>query len=487
MKKFLEKIFNIIFVIILFYIIYSMYTTNVKKSYNETTLYITSIIYILIMTFLYKKCQKKEIKKKMFIILFFIILILQLIVAYLFKVIPSWDFGIIHKESVNFSNKINNIEYFCKYPNNIPTMIILKCVYYIFNMLNIKQYINIGISINIFAIDLSIIMLILIIKEILGKEKAFFALFFISVMPVIYLSVPIFYTDTLSMPFPIMIIYIYLKMKKQQDIKNKIISSFCLDIVTVIGMNIKVTVGIIFIAIIIYEILLNKKQKMKNILYPILSICFIMLLIILEVLTFKYSLNQYYDKLRNESMPPTHFIMMALKGDGGFNDKDEKLTSSLKTREEKIATNIKEIKERIQKYDTLEKKINFITFKQLRIWNSGTYFLPPLLSKNNVRSGKIQDLIYKDNEIYIYISQVQRVCLMILILISTFYEKGEEKKLNNSINIISRFSVLGLIIFFTFWEVNPRYIINYILVFTLIEILGIDILNNNFIKIKEKI
>ena len=135
----------------------------------------------------------------------------------------------------------------------------MKIIFYTFKLLNIKQYINVGITVNILAIDLSILMVVLVVKEILGKEKAFFTLFFITLMPIIYLSVPIFYTDTLSMPFTIMILYLYLKLKKQQNTRNKIIYSILIGIITVLGMNIKVTVGIIYIAILIYEIILNKK------------------------------------------------------------------------------------------------------------------------------------------------------------------------------------------------------------------------------------
>ena len=64
---------------------------------------------------------------------------------------------------------------------------------------------------------------------------------------------------------------------------------------------------------------------------------------------------------------------------------------------------------------------------------------------------------------------------MILLVISSLYKEKKEEELKDTINVISRISILGLILFFTFWEIRSRYIINYIPIFTLIQILGIEI------------
>lgn len=481
MKDFFKKIFNVIFVIIIIYMIYSMYMYKLKTSYNRTMLYVVSILYIMIMILCFRKISKKHIKKYMFIILGIIIVTIQIICAYLFKVYPSWDFGIVYREATDFFGKVDSIDYFCKYPNNIPILIFLKIIFYTFKLLNIKQYINVGITVNILAIDLSILMVVLVVKEILGKEKAFFTLFFITLMPIIYLSVPIFYTDTLSMPFTIMILYLYLKLKKQQNTRNKIIYSILIGIITVLGMNIKVTVGIIYIAILIYEIILNKKNNFR--LYTLLSLGIIIMLIILETLVFKY-LFKYSDKLYNESFPVTHHIMMALDNNGTYTLKDEEFTTSFKTRKEKKKANIEEINIRLKKYDTLNKKIKFITSKEIMIWNDGTYDIPQLLNNGHINNGKIQNSIYKNNDIYVYISQMQRVSMMILLVVSSLYKDDKKEENNDAVNVISRLSILGLILFFLFWEIRSRYIINYIPIFVVTQIIGIELLDK---KLKKRI
>lgn len=474
MKKFLNAIFDVIFVIAILFLIRGIIQNNI-------TSYAKIIIYIILMLFIYKKIQKVKIKKYMFILLFLIIVVLQIVSAYFFKVIPAWDFGSVYNEANVFSEKIRNLDYFCRYPNNIPVMFILKTIFYICKIFGLTHTLNIGIAVNIIAIDLSIIMLILVIKELLGKEKAFFTLLFVFIMPIIYLAVPIFYTDTFSMSFPILIIYIYIKLKKEENKKKKTIYSILLGVVTVIGINIKITVGITFIAILIYEIMLCKEQEIKNILYSIFAVITIVTIILSEVAIFKFAFKDL-EKLRNESFPITHFIMMALSRSGRYNPQDVRFTASFKTKEEKINANIEEIKVRLREYDTFGKFINFIRVKELQIWNDGTYFMPTLLSQYNVRDGKIHNLIYEKG--FIWISKLQRELLMVMMLVATFYKRGKKEE---SINIISRLSILGLIIFFSFWEISSRYIINYIPILTLIEILGMEVLNNRINEFKEKI
>lgn len=207
------------------------------------------------------------------------------------------------------------------------------------------------------------------------------------------------------------------------------------------------------------------------------------MLIILETLVFKY-LFKYSDKLYNESFPVTHHIMMALDNNGTYTLKDEEFTTSFKTRKEKKKANIEEINIRLKKYDTLNKKIKFITSKEIMIWNDGTYDIPQLLNNGHINNGKIQNSIYKNNDIYVYISQMQRVSMMILLVVSSLYKDDKKEENNDAVNVISRLSILGLILFFSFWEIRSRYIINYIPIFVVTQIIGIELLDK---KLKKRI
>lgn len=477
MKKFLTNAFNFVFFILIFYLFTNM-LLNTKI--NNVFIDVCAILYIFIIYSLKNKISKVNISNYMFIIVFFIIIILQSISGYLFKVLPTWDFGIIHNEAKNFSFEIKNLNYFCRYPNNIPTAYLLRFVYFVANLFNIKKLINVGIGFNIFMIDISILLIVLTVKEIFGKNKAFFILFDIALMPIIYLIVPIFYTDTFSMPFVIASVYLYLKFLKAKNKNRKIWYSILMSFIIFLGMNIKITVGIIFVAILIYEIFL-KKQTLKNIVYPLISTFSLLCFIVLEIFIFKYNCT-YIKRIENERYGFFHYVMMSTSSQGGFVDSDVEYTASFKTKEEKKQADIKRWKQKMIKYDTPQKFIMMITKKQLQIWNVGNYHIAGLLYDDAIRIGSIQDLVYKNNKLFLTFMQIQRISTVLLIIISIFYTKRE--KYEKEINYIARLSVLGFILFFSFWEVAPRYLIHFIPILILLHIYALETLNQIFAKLK---
>ena len=463
MKKFFKNSFNILFFVCITYLMINI-LMNSKLNNIE------------------KKISKISIKKYMFFIVFFIMIFLQMIAGYLFKVLPSWDFGTVYMEGINPSFQIQNLTYFCRFPNNMPTAYLLKIIFLVIRLFKIKDYLYVGMVINIFCIDISILMTILTVKEMLGKENAFFSLIFMAQMSVFYLIVPIFYTDTFSMPFAISQLYIFLKFRKAENQKKKILYSMCLSIFAFLGMNIKVTVGVCFVAIMIYEIFLNEESNLKQMIYPCISIVSLVLLIFFEMLLFKYHC-EYIERIDNERFGFYHYLMMSASMQGGYNDLECEYTASFPTKEEKKEADITRYKEKMKNFNTVKSFLALVTNKEIEMWGVGTYYIPQLLFGNKIRTGPIQKLVYgENNKLYIYFSQVQRISMIVLIWLSIFYR--DKSYLNKSINTILRLATLGFIIFFTFWEVAPRYIIHFLPIFIVLQIFGLETCEQIFSDLK---
>ena len=74
-------------------------------------------------------------------------------------------------------------------------------------------------------------------------------------------------------------------------------------------------------------------------------------------------------------MPYTHWLMMGLTGDGGFNLDDVKYTQSFPNIDEKKAANIEVIKQRLSDYGFIG-TIKHMTNKSVHnTWGDGTYFI----------------------------------------------------------------------------------------------------------------
>lgn len=487
MKRILRNTINIIFAIISIYLIISI--TIQKKSlmfkYDQLKLILCILIIIGILIFIYKCISKREIKHERAITIttFAIILILQLILGNLFKVTPSWDFGRIFREATDFSNTNNNIDYFCMCPNNIPILILFKSIFYIFNSIGLTNFLEIGIVINIIAIDLSILFTYLVAKKCIGVNKAIMILIIFAIMPTTYLYAPIFYTDTLSMLFPILTIYLYLKIKEVKNIKSLILLNILLGVVIFIGINLKFTIIIAWIAICIYEIFINKKDKQqcKQLVIGIGTTIVVILALTCGKGFILKNYFIYYDKMENDKLPATHYIMMSLQGDGRYSQEDVDYSTSFNTYNERIEGNIAEIKNRAKKHTEKKDWIEFINNKIRTTWGDGTFYIPWQLERKPMKNGIWQDFVFRDgkySDIYKYYSQALYISMLIFGLLSLFSKE-------NRLGIICGLIMMGVFFTFIIWEAKSRYIVNFIPIFIIIEILGLGLIDKKILNMKE--
>lgn len=124
----------------------------------------------------------------------------------------------------------------------------------VFGWLTIRKSIVIMVLINILFIDLSV--LFLTVRNIIGKREAMFTLIMCILSYAFYCYIPFFYTDTLTMLFPILYMYLYSKYLKNDKNKNLILIS----LFSIIGYKFKPTTFIATVAIFI-NLLLRKNLK----------------------------------------------------------------------------------------------------------------------------------------------------------------------------------------------------------------------------------
>lgn len=489
MKNVFNKIVNVIFIVIMIYLALTVIfqDESIMFDYDIIKLVFATIFILAILTLVYKFIRKEQTKRQKIItiVIFFAIIIIQIIVGYLFNVVPSWDLGRVYREAIDFNGTNNGIEYFLQCPNNIPLLMIFKGIFGFLNIIGITAFQATGMLINLVIIDLSIFLTYRIIKKYIGTKQSFMFLIIMFIMPTTYLYIPIFYTDTLSMIFPVLILYTYLKIKEKDDKKLKILLSIIMGIIIFIGINIKFTILIIFLGICIYEIFLkthNLDEYKKIFTYIVIAVCVIIICTFVKNILYKTFMDRF-EEIEDKSLPFTHFIMMSLKGDGRFNQDDVDYTTSFETHEEKIKANIEEIIRRANEHTQNGDWLEFINNKIRTTWGDGTFYIPWQLERNPIRDGIWQEFIFRDGKyagFYKYYSQALYVSMLIFILISVL-EKDEKYK---NINTICRLTFIGIFLIFVIWEAKSRYIVNYIPIFIVLEVIGLSKSNKKLKKFK---
>lgn len=479
-------ILALLFIYLLFNVIFFNNTTLSKISF--VNLIIGIMVYILF-TYLFYKLYNKYIKnKKILTILFcFLFICFQFIFSYIFMVLPSWDFGAVYDSVINDLTKnysIFDAWYFYRYSNNIGLAILLKIVFAVFNLLSINSnyWIYIGITFNILMIDLAIFYLYKTLKIFfVEKISNFFLICTLFITPFITYC-PIFYTDTLSMPFSIAAIYYFSKFFIEN--KKKIVNLILCGVFLGIGICIKFTVIITLIAIIITMFFIKVKGNIK---FKFFSTLLIILVTIIPYSSMNIIEYKYMDKelLNSEKFPTVHWIMMGLNEDknganGAYFNPDVVFTGNFKNMEEKKKNDIIMIKNRIKEMYKNHKIKKFYTQKAVFVWGDGTFYAPEKLRRVPIKDYNIKNMVLgneKQTIIYRTICQTQIVLFLTFIILSILLRNKLDKK-QQQILLLTSVIIFGVFLFFLIWEARSRYIVNFIPIILIQVYLGVIALCN---------
>lgn len=433
-------------------------------------------IFLLIIKFLLKIDYDK---KKNFIIIvsimFVVFVLLQMYSIYSLMVNPSWDFGTIYLEAIDQSTgnyqHIVRDAYFSQYTNNNLILVMVTWIFKLFGGVFNNNFLLLGNVANLIIIDLSFAINILIVNRLFSKKWVVIFIFLNLLCLPLYTYIPIFYTDTFPMIFQSLIVYCYICFL-QTDIRiKKIINMVLIGIISLIGFQLKATVIILLVAIIIH-IFLKSKLKKSLILTSLIAISFV-------VTNFGYNhtinKSELFSQLDYErySLPYPHWIMMGLTFPGGFNPDDFSYTKSFVTKEEKAEANINKIKERIHSYGFVG-MAKHLGEKITYVWSDGTYFSASLLKREPTNDDSLgYSIIALDGKYTIYTIYIYNAYhFIVLLLVLSSMIKGFKDKKPDVISFF-RLAFFGLFIFLLIWEAKPKYLVNFIPLFYFICLDGL--------------
>lgn len=504
-NKILKKSFYIIFLCLFSYLVINIpiKRVSVYHEINPSIYILVSLLILIVWFILYKLTSKvfEKISKRKKIILYIITLTLifsiQILVAFILDVPLGWDFKFIYTQARDFVmervpiSMSGNPYYFQYFPNNIFLYCILVILFSIGKLINITDFICIGVTVNIIIIFLTILFTFLYIQKKFGNKNAYFSLItFLFFIP-LFLYIPIFYSDTFSIIFIPLLLYISTFF--EEDSKIKRIIAYCIfGILTFIGYKIKMTVIFIPLSIIISNFL-SKNYKVMittsiSIAVSILTFGSLFSHIFIEKDILHIKIDDY------GSIPYTHWIMMGIEDKdydnsgrnsyGGYNYDDYLKTQSFTTNKEASKFHIKEIGNRIKKYGIIG-YLNYLTKKAVNAWGDGNYFAAIKLKWENYNSGSLQKIISGNDNYHIMIYLNCAVQFAFLLLLIYSFARSIKRKDDNL--IVIQLSISMLFIFLLFWENRSRYLYNYIPLFVIIVTNGVEKINQYYINyIKEK-
>lgn len=492
-KNFLAYIIYALCAICFSYLLVNILFRNEEYNYNKLALSACIIVVICLLTLIYRLFSKHEAfldKHYKPILISFLIgmMILQIVFGLFLRFKPDFDMESVYQGAIDWvqTGSFNNYyNYYYYFPNNLGSMGFLHFFFKIASIFGIKDFFLVGMFLNS-VLSISMMLVVsLICKRILGIKQAVISLVFIAFTLPFYFIAPVYYTDALSMLFPVLFYYFYLVWKDTTDFKKQCIMVALMGISASIGMQIKFTVVVMVIAVTI-DMIINldwRRFVFANAgVYAIILICFTAF----NAYIYTYHLDRQQAKQQND--PYTHWMMMGLKGTGGYNPDDYNYTRSFSDPDERKKANIEEIKRRISDYGP-DGLFEFLTKKGVKNFGDGTLGFDDFLADTKERN-LLHKFVISEGEkynIYRHICEGVQFSSMVFMIIPAFgfiIGSMKNKKGKNNLSkgqqggnytpITPILGVFGIFIFLLMWEANRRYFSNFLPVIIVAAVLGMD-------------
>lgn len=359
--------------------------------------------------------------------------------------------------------------YIIKYPNNYAIMFFLAAIYRLAFLLGGSIPDFLPVAVNIIAIDLSVFLTVMLSRKLLGKRAAVITLLLCVLFAPYYTLVTYYYTDTLSMPFLIGGVTLLLYVIDCEKRTKKYALAVLCGLLMFEGFKMKGSLIILFIVGIVYLFLKLRAKK---------ALCLALALCVgfgSGCLLFKSTVkaaNLCTEQEEYETQYPyTHWVMMGLRGNGGFSKTDSLFTKSFPNLDAKTEANLSEIGARLEKMGKTG-LLKHLVKKAVWTWEDGTYYSSRIL-ENYDRRCLLHSFVLNDGRFHFPFYAF--TCGLQLFLIFGMIISAIKNFRNPELNAFSlmRGLVFAIFVFLLIWETRSRYILNFTPMFMLLATEGI--------------
>ncbi len=475
-----NKLINIFYILFIFLFGLTVFNTLFNNFYFDYKWFVSiplAIVWLILIYFAFKFISKKEewLNKNTVKALgvFFLILTLTQIVVYYFTAgYPSHDLERVFTGAYNYTitGEIQDpyLDYFYKYPNNMPLTIILQFIFRVFYKFGFTNFFVIAAVFNGMTIQIAYLFLFLVVREISNIKFAFFSLAVLFLCLPLQTYISFFYTDTTTMLFPLAIIYFATKIFKNEEKKSLIFNIIMLGIFAGIGMKIKYSVIIAFIAVVI--VFLLDKKLAKTILMSI-SIFLSYMLVSFVIDGFMYENILDKDIAKDMKTPFIAWIAMGMEGEGVHNSNDNHFIWEQETAQDKVDGALLLIELRLEDKGFFG-YMSFLNKKMVRGFGSGNLDYIHTVADSPMKQNFAIEILNENglyNDIYDNIIQGYHILVMLGMILGVIISMITSDRRF----LIFQISSLGLFLFLLVWETGTRYLLNYYPIFIVSGIIAV--------------
>lgn len=389
--------------------------------------------------------------------------ILTLVNGFLLRFTPSFDMDAVYGGAVQWLREgsfSDYREYYGYFPNNLGAMTVLHFVFSLADLAGVTDLFAVGIVFNTALLTAAALVTSLTCRRLRGAAAGVLALVFFALCLPFWFMGAAFYTDSLSVLFPILFYYLYLLFKEQETRKGRLLAAGVLAAALTVGLLIKFTVLIVFAAVVIDALLrLNWKRVCL-----LIGCCGLLAAASFGAMN-AYMYSAHLDKAACEELntPYLHWVMMGLQNNGRYNAEDYEYTRSYPPEERNQAC-LARIQERIREMG-VPGLARLFAGKAAVCFGDGTYALSDFLDDSPARGRALHQYLLYDGERY---GAYQHLTTGILLAVYLFMLWGAVRCLREKAGgrelpeLAPRLASLGILAFLLLWETSGRYFTNFV-------------------------
>ena len=324
---------------------------------------------------------------------------------------------------------------------------------------------------NTLAIDLALLLLYLCARYMLGRKKALFILLAAFLTAPFLLYVPVFYTDTLTLPFPIAaaLLWVYARDYWRQGRYRKTFVLVCvLSGLIAVGAALKISVVIAWIAI-MADLFIGLRGRRRWLLAAAGAGILLVLMLLSQFCISRAPILPAYNA--NNGIPFTHWIMMGLHGNGGYYDPDYQMTLAVAGKQARYAFTIEEIGRRLEEMGPIGLLRHLIN-KLAYTLGDGTYWAAAKLDRSALQPSFLHNfVIYSGQQFpaFAYATFALKGGMLAWMSASSALAARHRQ---NRMGFV-RLACFGLIVFLLLWETRSRYLVHFLPLFLLCAFEGV--------------
>ena len=377
--------------------------------------------------------------------------------------VDTWDFTRIQIDAAEKALGEGSISlpYYAKYKNNQLLLVILTLLFRIVAWFRpnvsgetLHQW---AMALNCTSIMTATILCFVTVKRQYNTHFAFLAGLFLLFYAPLWQYSPIYYTDTMGLPLLVLPVFLYTFVKEGKRARNIVL--YCLmGVIAAIGMKMKASNVFVYIAIAIITLLTRPARVRRAIVLTGAAA------LVLVALVLQFGMNkalkitpELYDRYQ---FPYSHWVMMSLSKNGGYDAQLVKYTASFETMDERREGVSEKAAELLSERGAAGNIRHVFVTKMIHTWGNGSLSGTYYLSREPAEDSVFQRCLTQNGDRFrISYTVLQTVHLMLLFGIVLSGVDLYRRPRGGAITVM-QISVFGLLLFLRIWESNARYLVH---------------------------